>query len=150
MTSKNTKPKQKRKVGRPPVELDELQISQVEALAAYLPIEKIADYLSISVSTFHDLKNKDDRISGAYRRGVAKSHAFAGSTLMKFMKYDAEEEPNQSQLQMKLQATIFYLKTRAGWSEKSDTPQDKNNQAGAKIIVKPNAKPKHRIDKKDE
>ena len=41
--------------GRPKVELDALQIRDVEILAAFLPIAKIADYLGISVATFHRL-----------------------------------------------------------------------------------------------
>tara|TARA_R110000868_G_scaffold143237_1_gene361137 strand:+ start:270 stop:680 length:411 start_codon:yes stop_codon:yes gene_type:complete len=102
--------------GRPEIVLTDEQIAQVEALAAYLPIAKIADYLSISCTTFNEIKNRQTEVSVAYKRGVAKAHATAGMTLMKFMNYDSVA-PNPSQLQMQLQATIFYLKTQARWSE---------------------------------
>ena len=38
--------------GRPKVELDALQIRDVEVLAAYLPIDKIADYPKYHFLTF--------------------------------------------------------------------------------------------------
>lgn len=109
--------KKKNPVGRPPITLTSDQIVQIEALAAFLPIEKIADYLNISIASFHELKNTDTIISGAYYRGVARAHALAGGIIMKFMSYDADT-PNIAQLQMQLDAAKFYLRTQAGWSEK--------------------------------
>ena len=41
----------KNKGGRPKIELDALQIRDVELLAAFLPIAKIADYFGISEKT---------------------------------------------------------------------------------------------------
>lgn len=112
--------------GRPKVELDALQIRDVEILAAFLPIAKIADYLGISVATFHRLKAKDSDVLIAYKRGVAKAHAHAGNILMKFMQYDGEDT---AQLQLKFQAAKFYAQTKAGWGKeekvlKIDIPDD--------------------------
>lgn len=104
----------KNKGGRPKVELDALQIRDVELLAAFLPIAKIADYLGISVATFHRLKVKDSDVLRAYKRGVAKAHAHAGNILMKFMQYDGEDT---AQLQLKFQAAKFYAQTKACWGK---------------------------------
>ena len=108
MSNKNNKG------GRPKVELDALQIRDVEILAAFLPIAKIADYLGISVATFHRLKAKDSDVLIAYKRGVAKAHAHAGNILMKFMQYDGEDT---AQLQLKFQAAKFYAQTKACWGK---------------------------------
>lgn len=108
MSNKNNKG------GRPKVELDALQIRDVELLAAFLPIAKIADYLGISVATFHRLKVKDSDVLRAYKRGVAKAHAHAGNILMKFMQYDGEDT---AQLQLKFQAAKFYAQTKACWGK---------------------------------
>lgn len=116
----------KNKCGRPKIELDALQIRDVELLAAFLPINKIADYLGVSSRTFYRLKEKDSDILAAYKRGVARAHAHAGNILMKFMQYDGEDT---AQLQLKFQAAKFYAQTKAGWGKeekslKIDIPDD--------------------------
>lgn len=88
--------------------LDEAQIAQVEALAAYLPINKIAGYFGFSETTFHGIKKRQPEVLEAYNRGVAKACSFVGSMLMGFIR---EKENTQS----KLNAIIFYLKTQGGW-----------------------------------
>jgi len=89
--------------------LDEAQIAQVEALAAYLPINRIAGYFGFSETTFHGIKKRQPEVLEAYNRGVAKACSFVGSMLMGFIR---EKENTQS----KLNAIIFYLKTQGGWS----------------------------------
>lgn len=116
----------KNKGGRPQIELDALQIRDVELLAAFLPINKIADYLGVSSRTFYRLKEKDSEVLAAYKRGVAKAHAHAGNILMKFMQYDGDDT---AQLQLKFQAAKFYAQTKAGWGKeekslKIDIPDD--------------------------
>jgi hypothetical protein len=88
--------------------LDEAQIAQVEALAAYLPINRIAGYFGFSETTFHGIKKRQPEVLEAYNRGVAKACSFVGSMLMGFIR---EKENTQS----KLNAIIFYLKTQGGW-----------------------------------
>lgn len=56
-------------VGRPCKKLTSKQIKKITSLAAYLTIEQIADYFCISESTFHRLKNEDERILTAYKKG---------------------------------------------------------------------------------
>ncbi len=52
----------KNKGGRPNTELTHEQIQEVEKLAGSLNIKQIADYLDISVATFHRLKAKDSEV----------------------------------------------------------------------------------------
>ncbi len=116
----------KNKGGRPQIELDAQQIRDVELLAAFLPIAKIADYLGVSTRTFYRLKEKDSEVLAAYKRGAAKAQAHAGNILMKFMQYDGEDN---AQLQLKFQAAKFYAQTKAGWGKeekvlKIDIPDD--------------------------
>ena len=94
------------------ITLDEAQIAQVEALAAYLPINRIAGYFGFSETTFHGIKKRQPEVLEAYNRGVAKACSFVGSMLMGFIR---EKENTAS----KLQAITFYLKTKAGWGSEN-------------------------------
>ena len=127
----------KNKGGRPTIELDAQQIRDVELLAAFLPIAKIADYFGISEASFHNLKNRNDHVFRAYKRGVAKAHGHAGNILMKFMQYDGEDN---AQLQLKFQAAKFYAQTKAGWGKeekvlKIDIPDDATSLDVLKIAT---------------
>jgi len=92
--------------------LDEAQIAQVEALSAYLPIDKIAGYFGFTESTFHEIKKRQPEVLIAYNKGVAKACSFVGSMLMGFIR-EKENTPS------KLQAITFYLKTKAGWGSEN-------------------------------
>ena len=94
------------------ITLDEAQIAQVEALSAYLPINRIADYFGFSEKTFHEIKKRQPEVLTAYNRGVAKACSYVGSMLMGFIR---EKENTAS----KLQAITFYLKTKAGWGSEN-------------------------------
>ena len=96
MTKKITKPK------------IEINIKQVEGLAARgLTQQQIADSLGISESTLYTNKRENVDFAEAIKRGKAKGIATVTNKL--FAKI---EEGN-------LTATIFYLKTQAGWKETS-------------------------------
>ena len=92
--------------------LDEAQIAQVEALSAYLPIDKIAGYFGFSETTFHEIKKRQPEVLVAYNRGVAKACSYVGSTLMGFIR----EKENTA---TKLNATMFYLRTKGGWGSEN-------------------------------
>jgi len=97
---------------RKQITLNETQIDQVEALAAYLPINRIAGYFGFSETTFHEIKKRQPEVSEAYNRGVAKACSYVGSTLMGFIR-EKENTPT------KLNATMFYLRTKGGWGSEN-------------------------------
>ena len=91
--------------GRPRKTLTEDQRAQVEALAAYLSQDQIADYFGITRPTFAAMIERDADISLRYKRGKAKAiGAVAQGLLQKARGGDTA-------------STIFYLKTQAGWRE---------------------------------
>ena len=91
--------------GRPPKTLTTEQMSQVEALAAYLTQEQIADYFGIGRTTFIAMLDRDPDISEHYKRGKAKAiGSVAQGLLQKARNGDTA-------------SAIFYLKTQAGWRE---------------------------------
>ena len=99
------------------ITLDEVQIAQVEALAAYLPINRIAGYFGFSETTFHGIKKRQPEVLEAYNRGVAKACSFVGTTLMGFIR-EKENTPS------KLQAITFYLKTKGGWGSENNNDNE--------------------------
>jgi hypothetical protein len=117
------------------VKLDAAQIRDIEVLSGYLPIAKIADYLGICEDTFHEIKKRDEKVLRAYKGGVGKAHAFAIKNMLSFMKYTGK---SASELQLKFQATKFFLQTKGDWQEPK-VDKD-NNQSGArnstKVVIK--------------
>lgn len=78
---------------------------QVEALAAFLTTEQIADYFAVSRPTFNQIMERQPEVSLRYKRGKAKAiGSVAQNVLMQ------AREGN-------LTAAIFYLKTQGGWKE---------------------------------
>lgn len=92
--------------GRPLTVLNEEQKVQIEALAAYLTTEQVADYLGIGRTTFYEVMKRDSDVSERYKRGRAK----AVSSI-------AQKSIIQQALDGNVTAGIFYLKTQAGWKE---------------------------------
>jgi len=97
----------KKKAGRPRKTLTEDEKVQLEALAAALNSEQIADFFGIGRSTFYDMMERDEDISGRYKRGRAKAIAGVAGNLI-----TQARNGNTS-------AAIFYLKTQAGWKEQT-------------------------------
>lgn len=93
-------------VGRPLTTLTDEQVAQVEALAAYLTSEQVADYLGIGRTTFYEVMKRDPYISERYQKGRAKAIANI-----------AQKSIIQQALEGNVTAGIFYLKTQAGWKE---------------------------------
>ena len=96
-------------MGRKPKELTEEQTVQVEALAAYLSQDQIADYFGITRPTFSAMIERNADISLRYKRGKAKAIGAVAQNLIK----KAREGDNA--------CMMFYLKTQAGWRETNHT-----------------------------
>ena len=109
--SKTTK---KNPGGRPRTVLTKKQIEQVGELSKRLTIEQIADYLGISQTTFYEIQKRQPEVSEAYKKGKTKAVDWVISKL------------NEKIAEGDTTATIFYLKTQAGWTEKQKLDIDAN------------------------
>ena len=92
-------------MARPQKKLDEKQIAQVEALAAYLTLEQISDYFGITRPTFDAICERQPDVFLHYKKGKSKAIANISQNLIK-----QAQDGNTT-------AAIFYLKTQAGWKE---------------------------------
>lgn len=89
---------------KPKIELD---IAKVEELAGLgMTKEEIALSLGVSYNTLNRRAKESEDVEMAIKRGRASANIKVGGALMKSI-----EEGNVT-------AIIFYLKTRAGWTEK--------------------------------
>ena len=92
-------------MARPKKRLDEKQITQVEALAAFLTLEQIADYFGVTRPTFDAICQRQPEVFLQYKKGKSKAIANISQNLIK-----QAQDGNTT-------AAIFYLKTQAGWKE---------------------------------
>jgi IS30 family transposase len=92
-------------MGRRAKELTADQKAQVEALAAYLSQDQIADYLGITRPTFSAMMDRDPEIALRYKRGKSKAVGLVAQGLL------------QKARSGDTTSAIFYLKTQAGWRE---------------------------------
>ena len=92
-------------MGRKAKTLTDEQKAQVEALAAYLTQDQIADYFGIVRNTFTAMMDRDSEIFERYKRGKAKAIGTVAQGLLQ----KARDGDTTS--------AIFYLKTQAGWRE---------------------------------
>jgi len=105
-------------MGRKPKTLTTEQMAQVEALAAYLSQDQIADYFGTTRTTFAAMIERDAEISVRYKRGKAKAiGTVAHGLLQKARNGDTT-------------SAIFYLKTQAGWRETSNVDHKVDVQTG--------------------
>ncbi len=74
---------EKKKGGRPPKKLTQKQIIQVEALAAYLTVEQITDYLGIGKTIFYEIMERQPKVSERYKKGKSKAIGVVAKSLMK-------------------------------------------------------------------
>jgi hypothetical protein len=91
--------------GRPAKTLTDEQRAQVEALAAYLTQEQIADYFGIGKTTWYAMLDREPDIAERYKRGKAKAIGAIAQSLIQQAR-DGDKV-----------AAMFYLKTQAGWRE---------------------------------
>ena len=94
----------------------ELDLSKVESLAAQgLTEEQIADALGVSRATVTRNKRDNDAFAAAIKSGKAKGIAVVSSKLMEQVKGG------------NVTAMIFFLKSRAGWNDRPEPEQPKEN-----------------------
>lgn len=91
--------------GHPPIVLTDKQLIEVQALASALSQEQIADYLGICRTTFHEIRKRQPEVDEHYKKGRAKVIYNVGNGLI------------QKAIDGDTTASIFYLKTQAGWRE---------------------------------
>lgn len=101
--------------GPEPFTFSEEQIHQVEELAAVMKQEAIASFFGISDRTLRRKFLEDPRVHEAYARGRARIAAELGTDLIR----DARGLNEKLSEKERCRAREFYLRTQAGWSEKS-------------------------------
>jgi hypothetical protein len=94
-------------MARPPITLSDHQKVEVETLAALLSQDQIADYFGICRNTFRAICERDPEVGERYKRGKAKAIAHVANGLL------------QKARSGDTTSAIFYLKTQAGWREKT-------------------------------
>ena len=92
---------------RPQRQFTDDELENVERLAAVLSQQQLADYLGIAARTFRYHMERNEGLAAAYKKGRANAIALVGGGLLS----KARQGDNT--------AMIFYLKTQAGWSEKT-------------------------------
>jgi len=106
--------------GRPVKTLEQEQLTELETLAGVLNKEQLAEYFGITAKTFRAIEERQPEVFTAYRKGKARTIAKVASALMKAI--DRGD----------MRAIQFFLKTKAGWTEKhalevsAAEPEDNN------------------------
>ena len=108
---------------KPPKVLNDTQIEQLEALASFLTVPQIADYFMIAPRTFSRIMERQPEAMARYKKGKSNAiFSVANSLLNKARNGDTT-------------AQIFFLKTQAGWSERT-ADQDETTPPPAKVTIK--------------
>lgn len=92
------------------------QMAQVEALAAVLSLEQLADYFGVGKVTFYAIMSRQPEVAVRYNKGKARAIEGVASSLLK-----QTREGNTS-------AIIFYLKTQAGWRDQTKVDITSNGE----------------------
>ena len=112
----------KKKLGRPPFKIDKEVLDKVEEYAGQgMNQEQVADALGINRKTLMKYKHLNSNFLDALKAGSAKGIAKITNAL-----FNQAEEGNTS-------AAIFYLKNRAGWSDKQEIEHSGNIITGVEV-----------------
>lgn len=104
--------KEKDKGGRPAMVLDAEQIELVSGLSAVLNKTQLANYFGMCENTFREVETRQPEVSEAYKKGRNQKIAAIGNNLV------------AQALEGNLTASMFYLKTQAGWKETQHVQQE--------------------------
>lgn len=89
--------------------VNEKQLIAIEDAASDgVSVGDMAALMGVSTSTFYNIMRRDPRVAIAYRRGLAQTNREASSSL------------REKVLEGNLSATIFWLKSKAGWRDRDD------------------------------
>ncbi|MCW5597652.1 MAG: hypothetical protein KIT80_23400 [Chitinophagaceae bacterium] len=102
--------------------LTEEELTQVEALAAFLTIPQIADYFMMGQATFSRILERQPEAMIRYKKGKANVIRDVANSLIT----KARDGDTASQ--------IFFLKTQAGWREK--TEEELSQSEGRRLPIK--------------
>lgn len=108
---------------KPPKVLDDKQMIELEALASFLTIPQMADYFMIAPRTFQRILERQPEAMARYKKGKANAIFSVANSLMNQIRNG------------EVASTIFYLKTQAGWSDKSSDLSDEKPPA-TKVVIK--------------
>lgn len=109
-----------------PKTLTEDQRAQVEALAAYLTQDQIADYFGMARNTFLAICDREPDVLERYKRGKARAIGAVAQGLI-------QQARNGDKV-----AAMFYLKTQAGWRETNhiDHTSSDGSMKPSTIVIK--------------
>jgi len=108
-------------MARTPIPVD---YDKVETLAAQgLTLQQIAHHVGMQRQRFYDRKRSDPRIADAVKRGQARGQASVTNSLYT----QATENGN-------VLAQIFWLKNRAGWTDKQEVSADQKAPLQVQVI----------------
>lgn len=93
-----------------PQEIEEVELLAGNGLTKYL----ICGYFGVCKETFTKAERRNPELRKAFKRGQAKTIDKVAGILMKSIEAGC------------LDSTKFYLRTRAGWSEKYDPERDES------------------------
>lgn len=110
-------------MARPRKTLSDEQKAQIEAMAAFLSLDQIADFFGIARNTLSEIMKRDKEVSERYKKGKAKAIGSVAQSLLTQAKGG------------NLTAIIFYLKTQAGWNETMNVATEDTEDSN-EIIVK--------------
>ena len=91
--------------GRPEIVFTNEQVTELKTLSAVLSKRQLADYFCISETTLRAIESRQPEVSDAYKKGKARAIASVAGNLITQAKAGNTA------------ASIFYLKTQAGWKE---------------------------------
>ena len=126
MSNLPVKEKPKNLGGRPRTVLTDEQKEKLVWMAPYLTVDMMADSLQIPRSTFMEILNRDEEVSGLYHKHKSDKVAEVASCLVN----KAREGDTR--------AAMFYLRTQGRWREEghtaSERPQIQINVSGINDI----------------
>lgn len=112
--------------------LTKREIEDVRKLSPYLTLEQLADFFGVSERTFYRIKERQPEVEEAFKKGKSTALAKVAQNLV------------QKALDGNITASIFYLKTRGGWSETNRTEiAMESNDGPTEIVIRSVEPSKH-------